>query len=570
MEVAKDTFQTGYTVQYGSIVFGYAGANATYRMMPPEIDVVDTQAEYDESGRAVVAWIYTVNVRTVIYSATGLLQDTQAALLRTALLTPGQNLTIPGLGFGINGTVIDSDWGPKPIKFSLRALGGGLANRLEWSVQFRVNRCSTTELFIESLAYQSQWSYDEAGFATRTISGKVTMPASADTTSNLAEAARSALSIATPENFKRIANQWQLQSDNRSVMFSVTDTELVGDAPPPGCVDYDGRLSIDSEGPAFAKAMGSLSMEIELQKGAGPDQAIAVFMPKFLGAQAALRNSINLGAEKATLYPTRIAMQRGLGRSARQYNFAVQWYMAGCISNVFINKDAWEAVPTDTYDEWIASIPAGAWGSRGTGGYEDSYEAVLSTCSYASTKTIGNVTTNNAQSTYTPTAYELACPDVSENASWLYYDARVQVVQKQQTSLATLALNYVDSLVRPADADASSGPAVIPVGNIVSQSDSDEHVLEYQGYPVTMVLLQFQGIRIKHSPTIPIIKTINGKSAFPVRQKTDGPKTIGSLAGCSVRSVNAAVLYCVVGAVNSIKEHGQATVCGNLGVFENL
>lgn len=566
----------GFTVKYNGVQFG--GADSTYKSLPPFYSY-RARFRYDSAGRAVIGQDCTLNVRCIFYASSLAEMTSTMANIREALSQPAKELRIEGLGSGLGlivdplGTYADIANGPKPQFIECNALGQ-LAWEVAWSVDFFISDCfgqATFGLAFLAFNFNTTWQNDFEGLCTRTITGHVIIPqvrqaASSKTVLHVAEESRGNIVVAVPPNFRRAANVWRESEDKSRLDFTIVDEHLQGDPLPAGITDGDGSFTFaagDGKG-GFANAVCSLSMSLTTAINQPRNLAGQIFLAAVISKQAQMHQAlIAAGAPqaKALLVPIRLTITNGKFRSARRTEANVVWSMASPLSAMLSAAGIWQPMGSD-YTTWKASV-ASLWGNRGFAGLQSSASeaVVIDLCDNQYTKTIG-VVGSSPNNPVDASLDSLSCPDVPDDGGWMAWELDIRVLRHDQQTLHKRASQFLPQ-TGISGQDPGSGTSVTLGGPAYSQSDSDKHVVEYQGYPETYIGLKFKGLRFKHLPFMPELSKVAGLPAVMVDQDPGTPKWAFDSFGCPVYSLVGWRIYRVAGYVPSVGTMGSKVSAGS-------
>lgn len=574
MAAIVNTNLAGATVTYNGVQFG--GADATYKMTPPMYALRGVH-RYDDSGRAIIGVDYTLTIRCIVYEDSETLMANAMNAIRQKLAVPGALLTIRGMGTGFGaishplavpaGSYADFGNGPKPGPFECVPLGQA-AFELSWSVQFFVSECAASS--VDSLAFlafnfNTTWQNDFEGLCQRTISGHVLIPMWRDPATpkvvlHVAEETRGNIIVAVPPNFQRTANIWRESDDKQRLDFTIVDEQIEGDFLPAGITAADGSFGFsagDGKG-GFAEATATLSMSLKT----APNQPKNLAGQLFLAAALSKQGEIEAANTGGTVIPLKISIVNGKFGRARQTECSIVWGMTKCLSTMLAAAGIWSPVGDNDYTAWKASM-ANLWGNRGFAGLESSASeaVIIDLCDNVVTKTIGTVgsSPNNPADESLPS---LTCPTISATGGWLIFDIDLRVLRQDEQTQHKKAVSYVPSVGSVIGQDPADAEAVTLGGPSYSQSASDQHVVEHQGYPKTLVALSFKGLRFKNKPFMPEIKTIGGMNVTLHSQDVGAPKWAFDSFGCPVWYLTGWRIYRVPGYVATVKAKGATTSCG--------
>lgn len=237
------------------------------------------------------------------------LTDTSFPAIRQRLLSPGQPLHFwnQGVGhFSVNDNAgaslerkYDVNNGPKPKIVSEVPIVGSKALRVTWECSTWTTNCDFVPGFsgLTQLTYSVSWGIGESGITTRTISGSVEIALSRDPqnpqntisasnqTRDSADSARALVVNLFPriDRYSRVAQNFNLSSDRKTLTFSITDSENNTENPFfPGIVrmSVPVRYSSDMKN-GFTIWSGSVSGNIEVAPGYSKIRAWIAFITVF-------------------------------------------------------------------------------------------------------------------------------------------------------------------------------------------------------------------------------------------------------------------------------------------------
>ena len=282
----KFGYRSKYLLNGGSAIskLSYNG----YHFPPGIRSRVTAVPEYDKSGR-VVKWITLALQIEFIFTdpredphelttegTYGQITYTSARDLTARLSQNGQMLCFDAQGLGgtyrINDPaagsvqIRDLDMGPKPQVVEMQPLGGGSAWLVQWLCVTRISPLQDNYNgdFV-SFNYGSEWTYDEAGFMTRTITGEFEFETYQNTDVNAEQSKR--VGWHTPyyngdlakarkyilEVFPYLSNflrrlEFAFNESKSLFTFKIIDTEKKTDSIfPPGVADFDLKENLTAD-----------------------------------------------------------------------------------------------------------------------------------------------------------------------------------------------------------------------------------------------------------------------------------------------------------------------------------
>lgn len=579
MPAVQETNLSGNTVEYNGVQFG--GGDSLYTMMPPMI-FINSQAVYDESKRAVKFHRHTITVKTIIFEGSLSGQESQMETIRDKLCQPQKELKLTGLGFTTNSTAIkDMENGPLPDLEQWQPVGANLAWSLIWTCRFSTNKCfddlsDGDNTSLESLNYSQVFSFDEEGITTRTITGVATVPrwTSAPVGMAIADLIRDRWTVLVPFGFTRKNQSFNLSNDAKEIRFSIVDRELPGHVYPTSITKAKGNLVFDADGPGFGQAVAAMQMTLTTAPNAHRSVAAVHFFLQMASVQQRWVNYLNLLNKEGAVIPHRIVVQQGMYDDARTTTFGCQWMIAGCCRDLLLSAELWDVLPNGDYILWASSVQE-MFGSRGWAHLvpdADEQNRQVTICEPENYPAIG-ATTRDGYPAPLNSIYDIVCPTITEDNSWLAYDARVTTLKSEDVKVHRKAVERQTPTQETNNEDDPAEP--FPIGPDYDYgTPSEYHSAEYRGQPRTQVAVQFIGMRLKFAPKAPVLKSFQGAAvtALPHLTETEGPRVIADIAGCPVYLVKQVTVYEVEGPVDKIKPHKQKVLCGlgNIDAEEDL
>lgn len=585
MAAIVNTSLAGFTVDYNGVQFG--GFDSPYLSFPPQYHF-SADPIWDSSHRAIVAIQCKLFIRCIFYEDSETLMATNMRNIRASLQQPGRLLKLSGLGSGFDwvnpavanlvGDVKDIAGGPHPMPLEMNPIGQ-LCWELVWGLEFTVSTCAPfgfDALAFTSFNFSTTWRNDFEGYSTRIIQGKVGIPftrnaASPKTVLHVAEEKRGTIVVKVPPGFKRIENIWHEGEDKHTLEFTIVDHQLQGDPYPAGITQADGNFAFNTgskKGNAMNEAIATLSVTMKTAYNQPKNLAGQVFMAMLLAKQAEIQaemtaihaatpNDVPLGQ----ILPLHFAIQSGKFDSARMTQAQVSWYLVQDFNSLLQASKIFDPMPgvTQDYTVWKTTMDA-LWGNRGTTGIDElaSEAVIIDLCDNKVTHTIGTVGSSPNNPVASPLT-SLTCPSVPDNGGWLHFDLDIKVLREEQVSRHIRAASYIPSL-GAANYEYNQQPntgnnvAVNVGGQDFSQSSNDQEAIEYHGFPKFYIGLSFSGLRFKHTPYVPSIKSVGGQTVREYgKQQVGTPKHAMDSFGCPVWSVSGYRVYSVPGKVTAIK-----------------
>lgn len=586
MSAIVNTNLAGFTVEYNGIQFG--GADATYQSFPPQYHFVG-ELIWDDSHRAVMGVRYTLRIVCVFIATSEAAMSSNMFQIRKKLTEVGKELKLSGLGSGFDwinpalndraGDKKDIGGGPIPTAPEMHPIGQ-LCWELNWSISFEISECAAfagfASLAFSSFNFATTWRNDFEGYSTRVIQGKVTIPfirntASPKTVLHIAEETRGTIFVYVPDGFKRVENTWHEGMDKHSLEFTIVDQQLQGDPYPVGITHADGMFSFNtgsSQGNPMNKAVATLTCSFKTAPNQQKSLAGQIFIAMVLAKQAEIQTAMNAataaggGVPVGQILPLALSIQNGKFDSARLTQASMSWFLTQDFNSLLKSAKIFDPIPgvTQTYAAWKASV-SDLWSNRGntvTQPYIGIEHNIIDLCDNVQSKSIGQ-TTNSPYSPAVGALSSLTCPTVPANGGWIHFDLNIHVLRQEQSSRHIKAATYSPSLggvtyefnAQPA---TGNGDAIKISSNDYSQSTSDQDVTEYHGNPTFLIGLTFSGVRFKHPPFIPEIKSVQSMIVRPYGdQQVPSAKHVMDSFGCPVWAISGYRVYSVPGKVTEIK-----------------
>lgn len=527
---------------------------------------------YDEANRVITDVEYTLTISAVIYATSEANEATAVSNARKALNQPGGTLVITGQGLGdirVNGstpTHIDVAWGPRPQSLELNSVGG-LATEVVWVCTFRIKECSGTSgatTPIMAWNYDCAYSFDESGLCTRVISGylqiRQTRATGSTRLTTSADQYRNRIQVAVPAGFGRKTWGFPISKDKSRLDFFFVDMQLDGAPLPEDIIKADLTYGVESIPPGFQKFHATLSGTLEVAPGKPTSRAARMFMTIALDKLTKLRR--NVGANK-TVIPDRIRMETAVfGRAS---SFSISFLVISCLDDIIKKGGIWESLSGVTYEKWARSMER-VWNVRGTAGlvYNPSQDALVDLCSSNAINPIGN--DGGTSTPYESDTGVFGAGQISKENSWLAFENSLEVSRAH-----SLAHHKVSDGYTPGDAPLNSADFitqdVTSLSAVISVVRRD--VSQYQAGPTELVLMRGKAMRIKYKPAIPRLLKVGGFDVEVVKEKIDGPKTVGCFFDTPVYVARWAILYRLkTGYLSSLKARKNPSICCDPGDSE--
>lgn len=571
MPGVKDTPHAGFTLSYNGVQFG--GSDSEYKFILPAYSLNGTMM-YDDAGRVVTHIQYILDVQACIYHDSEAAQSLQVDAVTRLLSEPGRVLDIRTLGLGAISRA-DLIWGPKPHSIALKPIAGTICSQLHWVLEFNVSPCEspnyTTWDTWMAWNYSVSCSFDFEGRETRTMHGYVQIPQSVvrisqpsptplPSTRHVVDEVRERITLYVPDNYRRVHSSFNENAAKNRLEFSVSDEALPGDAPMPGVSKASGSVDFGTDWP-YVAGTTSLSMSLTSMPGASRFGAMRAFLMAVITQQEKLRRILK--DTSSAVIPNRITLRQGLFDDARKMTGSVSWQIVSCAERFLKDSSLWEPVPAPDTKAWKDSVAdAHLWHNRGYGGKGTrtipNEDIVIDLCDARKAAGIG--ATSQATQSYEQSKLPFTCDPPEEN-SWLAYDLKVTLYRNDpQTWIGRTSPTISTDAVK---GNTQGGDYAVNIpGPVYSNAVGDElPIVEQNGRPMSYVLMQFKGLRVKYLPVVPIIKTVGGHKVFQVHAANHAPTLAFELMDCPVYFVNTWIMYRFDGYVSSMKGAPNITTC---------
>lgn len=578
----------GFTVKYNTVQFGGSdnnwhtligvGVASDYGSMPPMYSF-RAEEHWDEPRRALMWVDYTLFIRTIFFASSEARMNLLMRYIQQKLVIPRMHLSIGGLGsglgaianFGADPSAYQADilYGPFPGPIEARPLGQA-AWEVDWSIKFSINPCvspSTDLLAFTSFNFSTVWNNDFEGTCTRTISGWATIPRFSDYRSpravtTLAENTRGNILVVLPSGFRRVSNVWRESEDKNRLDFNIVDEQLPGDPFPTGVTLAKGSFGFtaNSENGGLQTGVAALQMTLKTSPLKHRNLAGQIFLVAALSKQTQLQAIDGTGKPTINVIPIHFSITNGFWDDCRITNASVAWKMTKTLSeclaacNIYqpINEHLVGTLGAQDYGTWLSSLgftqgnntfhPYDNIGTSRIRSSTSDEVAISNICDNDFLKQIGNSGSAfyNLSQANLPS---LTCPEVPNNGGWIHFDLDIRFLRMDTQTWHRKAAAFIPSLGQLTTVDPLLSNDVKTGGPAVSQSQSDEAVVEHHGYPETWIGLTFSGLRFKHKPFVPEIKSVKGRSVVQYQGSPSAAKWAFDVFGCPVWSITGWRIY---------------------------
>ncbi len=547
----KDIDLTGQTVEYNGISFG--GSQSSIPMEPPNYQI-SLNPTYDDANRSVIHTTGVLQVSTVVFAGTEAELSKNMDILYDKLSQPGKKLFISGLGLGFVDLKKDTMWGPQPGIVNMEPIGD-LAVILNWQISFKFSACgaitsATSEL--KAFNYSTSWLVSPEGYQTRTVSGYLEIPQTArddGTVESMPDNVRELIDVEVPAGFRRATRQFLENPAKTRLAFSIVDTQIEGDALPVGIVQGRGNFSVQSGFP-FVTTVATLSATYRTAQRVNRTTASLFFMRLANVQQQFMQQRVG---KKGAVIPLSLNVNRGLYGDAETTTFSISWTVTHTTPSFSNAIDLSNGPVIDSNaDAWAKSMDE-IWVNRGTAQLESdaSSDVVLNLCEARVLPTIRSLA-KKGLALGAPLTASLSCGSIPVEASWLQYEARLQVRQRRRANTYSMATQYTPPSQFKGSVNALETFVDLPMGVTAANGEAD--ITDHHGIPETWVLLTFRGIRVGHTPSMPILVSIDGNKVTPEDLDDHNFKvdTINHFV-CDMYRITGYHVYRIRGNVNELK-----------------
>jgi hypothetical protein len=545
-----------------------------YRFSPAaETTALNITPKDDPAGRTVAYCVYAITIKdylNVPYSAEldtapGALGATSSSLGAQAVARLTKHagaFYYEGRGVGdltINtgGRQKDVIWGPK-VKGMTFKPHGAWTTEFTWSVEVAIPTCDDAKFAFALMEFNYRISFekDRQGYTTRVYSGHLRIPQTRAAVGSLtlSDSADAYLERIYPPllpGFRRIPGSWALSEDKCRGDFTITDEQMPGHAPPPGCIEA--RLNHTYTSSSLGQWSGTLSGEYTLAKGNGPEPAVAAFV-EMLEDRMRLARRMRVGEALDPASSTPIPRGRPVepiltGASVSEVDvyghlevrISASYLVAGVGLSAILQKSGLWAVPLkggpDSWRLWATSagIPE-ALGARGHAKlvFNPREDVIVDLCGPAATPappTVPTTPTSVLPAVISAGAGEIEgalsaiFPKPSPGASWLHYVCTVAVHALGGTGGIPVTTLPPSPLADPRTIQRAAfdlygagveGGAKGPIPGLgeltaLNSQSGGETTVQQRARPQLAVTITGQALRAGYAVPMPEVVTINGK-----------------------------------------------------------
>lgn len=478
---------------------------------------VSTEFIEDEAERTILYHQITLEVRTVFASDA----TTNLTMLdvRRKLGEQGRTLIFINQGFGSDLIVNraggaglrDVKWGPKPRILSWEPIGSSQACEIEWEVTTCVPVCdvdgSPRVRGIMSINYQLDFSHDNRGYTTRTITGHliVAQTRNGRAIPDVADNYWNALPATLP-GFHREKSR-SLSFDKSRLDFTIVDTEIPSpNAFPKGVVNITARhrVSWARRGGMAGWLRNVISVDMEVAADFSPSVMYSIFL-------AILRRRIAIAqAAPGTLGPHVLIEDISIDEDlfGRDASFTVSYRVTSKLSTILQSTGLWTPIGTD-WTTWRLSMkeshsPLGHSGQKALA----SNDAIIDLCGGNTTIpwALPNVSLNQPQGRVSTQRVRNQKPSPAN--SFLGYDSKIETRRRRPVSR--------QSTLQVPDTDPSQFNPIEPRGIVYPQATGTPDVIQQGGQSRYEATLKGAAIRAGYEIPRPKLLTVGTATATEV------------------------------------------------------
>jgi hypothetical protein len=473
--VPTQTLEQGeWQISYNGIDFGpLTTANLTATPTP------------DPAKTTIIGTLFTLNVKSSITGSSQSDTDTIIDNVRQALGVNGATLSIYGIGVGnieINAGAESffGTWdvmnGPWPGAFVVNPQGGGITSLIEWSVSWFVPDCSNA-VYDQDLGflyhnYSISYAQDAAGYTTRTINGRLAIPQHRSEVggrfpSGWADTSREYLETKFPlrfskSAFRRTYPSISMSEDRQTLSYTIVDTEMGENIPPPGCVMAEADFTYQTEtnyGLSFWT--GTLNAKYEVCKGSSIGAAVNGYLEllaeKMSYAISVTQDYLNksLPNPKAVV-PLNFSMRHPSIYGKKMAEFSTSWTLTSTVKQLLEGGGIWSQLADNNYEAWVTSLEGTALSIRGLAKlgkvtYISEAEDIQDLC-----HPLPNNPGEEEEEEYTDAELKTTFADIlaqlmtpTKESSWIYYETRLEF--DQDDGISEIRTLPVDALTNATD-----------------------------------------------------------------------------------------------------------------------
>jgi hypothetical protein len=331
-----------------------------------------------DPARNVVVNEFEMEVDSIITSPDPLTCDEFVEDVRRQLTKAGGELSISGKAVGnhwVNSfeplAPKDVEKGPIYTALDFEPLGGGVTCGVKFGIRWVVPDCDDAvyDSFLGFLehTYSIQTNVND-GYTTRSIKGRLVIPQSrADSGSRFpadsADRQKPYLAIKhpLPTQFAfRRSWQFNLSEDRAKLDYTITDTEMDYEAPPPGCLKADESYEISTQpGSALVSWTATLSGRYEVPRYGNIQDAVNAFFETMLqkiSACESIRLTTKRGEVPTAVVPLAASLRQPNIRGRRVAELSVTWMVTGSLRDILERSGLWTRVSNGDHVLWAVSM----------------------------------------------------------------------------------------------------------------------------------------------------------------------------------------------------------------------
>lgn len=361
---------TGY-ISYNGCTLTGPRVNTSFNLRPVR----------DDALRTVIGNHYTVTVNAIITDDDSGMQmnggdaQTNIAIVRALLTKDGGALVISGQGFGslevnTNSSNRDLKYGPKTVYCDIKQIGSVNAMELVWIFEFEISECSAGSQNgilgnYRAINYQVEYSIDQSGLTTRTVSGYIELILNRTTPGGVfipytADDARQVISPLVPIWFQRVDQRYMISADKSRIDFTITDREQMGtNGYPEGVVAIEMKHRVKSSESGWNTTFCNISGYVEMSKPYPTvwawERALMIIRERILYARQQNDNAVILSS---------VEISENIFSKVVEFSVDYRILKTG-LQHMLTDSGLFRPLESTNYTSWANSLKEFAWHERG-------------------------------------------------------------------------------------------------------------------------------------------------------------------------------------------------------------